>query len=484
MLGTLSCTSASCHGSTQPRSSGSGVSQQEFVHWLGTRSEYSEGRRDYDSRARIVKSNADPHALAAQRMREPRFQEVLRRASLQADGSLDATMYGRCARCHDPVGTSPEAELLTLTPVLSHGEREQVQAIGRGIGCESCHGGAKHWIAAHYERDISRERLAALGMVDTKNLLVRARQCAACHVGSAENDMNHDMIAAGHPPLRFELASFESLIPHKHWNDASQRLAQPDYEVQLWAAGRIAAAEAALAVLEGRAKRAAEGHRQATWPELAEANCFACHQSLEPNSARLPLAAFSFGKKGLPWQTWNVALLSSVAPRQHEQTLPSPDQAVSTRLTQLRQAMESTLTPSAADVARLAAQTRIALREKYTRLEPIDAATILAGIGTLSADVNWDELCQQTAVLVAVKRSLVDQGALTGANQDDCDGRLRRIAAALRFASNVREWPAVFSRNPPLSLAEVTRELAALREQLAAAASLSRHASKRLEASP
>ena len=80
------------------------------------------------------------------------------------------------------------------------------------IGCETCHGGARRWLSEHYQHDVGRDELASLGMIDTKNLLVRARVCAACHVGSAENDMNHDMIAAGHPPLHFELASYEALI--------------------------------------------------------------------------------------------------------------------------------------------------------------------------------------------------------------------------------------------------------------------------------
>ena len=93
-------------------------------------------------------------------------------------------------------------------------------------------------------------------MVDTKNVLVRAALCASCHVGSAENDVTHDMLAAGHPPLRFEMASHQALIERKHWDDAAAT-AQPEYEVQLWAAGRIASAEAALDLLEGRAKRAA-----------------------------------------------------------------------------------------------------------------------------------------------------------------------------------------------------------------------------------
>src|SRR5947208_2216032 len=83
--------------------------------------------------------------------------------------------------------------------------------------------------------DVGREQLTALGMTDTKNLFARARLCSGCHIGSPQQEVNHDLYAAGHPPLRFELASYEALIGRKHWDDAPRRVADADYEVQLWA---------------------------------------------------------------------------------------------------------------------------------------------------------------------------------------------------------------------------------------------------------
>src|SRR5207249_10630006 len=65
--------------------------------------------------------------------------------------------------------------------------------------------------------------------------------------------------------------------------------------------GRTVAAEAALALTESRAKRAAaaEAEGGAPWPELAEYNCFACHQSLRPEVGALADA----GRRGVPrWQ--------------------------------------------------------------------------------------------------------------------------------------------------------------------------------------
>src|SRR5437762_1719192 len=102
MVGTLSCSAVSCHGGGGPRYLSGAAAGAEYVHWLGRAGTYSEGRRHYDPRARLETTDGDPHALAAQRISEPRFQEVLRRASVKADGSIDAIMSQRCARCHDP----------------------------------------------------------------------------------------------------------------------------------------------------------------------------------------------------------------------------------------------------------------------------------------------------------------------------------------------------------------------------------------------
>src|SRR5262245_2222433 len=257
LVGTLSCASASCHGSPQPTSSATTINHQEYLHFLA----------------------GDPHAQAARRMTEPRYLDVLRRASQQ-----DPAAATRCAACHDPLGAA--SELAQQPP-------------GRGIGCESCHGAARDWLTVHYEQGVSRERLAQLGMRDTKQVLVRARVCASCHVGSPGRDVNHDLLAAGHPPLLFELASHQALIRHKHWDDTARRQREPNYEVQLWAAGQLASADAALSLLASRAEQA---NKTGPWPEFAESDCRSCHR---------PLAAEVAGSRGSPaWQTWNTSGLA------------------------------------------------------------------------------------------------------------------------------------------------------------------------------
>ena len=89
----------------------------------------------------------------------------------------------------------------------------------------------------------------ALGWRDTKNLATRADLCATCHVGTDRADVNHDLIAAGHPRLSFELGSFVATMP-PHWDVAREKRQRPDLEAKLWAVGvslKPAAFEANLA---------------------------------------------------------------------------------------------------------------------------------------------------------------------------------------------------------------------------------------------
>ena len=57
-------------------------------------------------------------------------------------------------------------------------------------------------------KDRSAEAKAALGFVDTHNLLKGGKACAACHIGDSSKEVNHDLVAAGHPRLAFEYSAF------------------------------------------------------------------------------------------------------------------------------------------------------------------------------------------------------------------------------------------------------------------------------------
>jgi len=79
-----------------------------------------------------------------------------------AFGHPDATRDRRCTVCH--VAGSPE------------------KTRSDGVACEACHGPAEEWLGTH-TRQNSHEASVKAGMIDTKNLEVRAKTCLACHLG-------------------------------------------------------------------------------------------------------------------------------------------------------------------------------------------------------------------------------------------------------------------------------------------------------------
>ena len=92
------------------------------------------------------------------------------------------------------------------------------------------------------------------GLTPLGDLSVRTRTCAGCHIGAPPLDglpvrnMNHDMIAAGHPQLHFEMGSFLANVP-KHWRGRDEG---PDFEARAWAVGQVASARAATRIIRWR----------------------------------------------------------------------------------------------------------------------------------------------------------------------------------------------------------------------------------------
>jgi hypothetical protein len=107
-------------------------------------------------------------------------------------------------------------------------------------------------------------------MYDTRDLVKRAEKCLSCHLGTEQQNVDHELIAAGHPDLVFELDSFQAVMP-RHWKEP----ARPWRGVQTWAVGQ------AVQLREGL-KRVSRRARGTAWPEYAELQCFACHHSLTP----------------------------------------------------------------------------------------------------------------------------------------------------------------------------------------------------------
>lgn len=206
-----------------------------------------------------------------------------------------------------------------------------------GVSCESCHGASQYWTASHYQlgwESLSTQQKASIGFVPHDSLADRARSCMPCHVGSAINDpslglvdVNHDLIAAGHPRLSFEFASYHSRYP-KHWDDREERRGDPSFEARAWLVGQLAGAEASLLILRARAGRSVRsspdsmppplnlsgdpGPHTGPWPEFAEYNCYACHHDLQ-GGVPLKLGIDSASPGQFTWGTWYPPMTNAIA---------------------------------------------------------------------------------------------------------------------------------------------------------------------------
>jgi len=215
----------------------------------------------------------DPHTRAYAVLLEPRSREIERRLS----GSEDAHKDVRCLACH-------------ATPTLANHPDDSL--LTQGVGCGACHGNADRWISEHagwLPRPDHDRRLTAAGMTNLFDPMVRAATCAGCHIGAPAGDgvpvrdMDHDLIAAGHPRLNFDYGTYFRALP-PHWAEKDRtvspaKLRPASDEFNHWLIGRAAMAAAADRLRADRTKRG-------PWPELVEFDCYACHHSLKGDSKK------------------------------------------------------------------------------------------------------------------------------------------------------------------------------------------------------
>jgi hypothetical protein len=144
-----------------------------------------------------------------------------------------------------------------------------------GVSCESCHGPASNWLGPHTTKGWTHQQSIQEGMKDLRDPANRAENCLQCHLGTKDRNVDHELIAAGHPDLYFELASFSAAMP-KHWKEIGEKPNQtpdPYFDVRALAASQAVHLRDQLA----RVARNAQGN---IWPEYADLDCFACHHSL------------------------------------------------------------------------------------------------------------------------------------------------------------------------------------------------------------
>ena len=222
-----SCAAAACHGSIRPVA-GSRILQTEYTTWIAQ----------------------DRHARAAQVLSNPVSVRMAKILGLPAAHSA-----AKCLACH----------------TLDAPEAQQGRTFAsEGVSCESCHGPASAWLGPHTTKGWTHAQSVQAGMVDTKDLVKRTEICLSCHLGTADKFVDHEMIAAGHPDLVFDLEAFSAAMP-RHWRPVTE--SDPFAPVRAFTVGQLVHLRSSLERLSRRIN-------SQSWPEYAEMDCFACHHSL------------------------------------------------------------------------------------------------------------------------------------------------------------------------------------------------------------
>jgi hypothetical protein len=226
-VGPGSCSAVACHGAVRGVA-GASILQTEYSTWVA---------QDRHARATEVLGNA-----VSQRM-----------ARILGIGSPQQAQ--KCLGCHS-----------LDVPAAARGRNFATE----GVSCEACHGPATGWLGYHVTREATHEESVKRGMYDTKDVVKRTDKCLTCHLGTADKFVDHEMIAAGHPDLVFELEAFSAAMP-RHWKERADT--DPYLPVRTFAVGQLVHFRASLDRLSRRVKGP-------VWPEYSELDCFACHHSL------------------------------------------------------------------------------------------------------------------------------------------------------------------------------------------------------------
>jgi hypothetical protein len=275
-----------------------------------------------------------------------------------------------------------------------------------------------------------------------------ARTCAGCHVGAPGDptrglparDLNHDLYAAGHPRLQFELATYHANLP-AHW-----RPGKSGSEARLWAVGQVVSARASLDLLLDRVPKKDPPERP--WPEFAEYSCFACHNEIRGTDWRHPSDLGKRKPGSWPYTTWYSSLLPVLAP---------PGAALPATFEELGLAL-SRPTPDEKAVTDLAGKAVGQLDALLATVQkaPSNRAAVQSLLQNLAAHAgraparNWDEREQfalAVAALAQADRTLARAAGQKPLLSPEADKRLRALFEALAFPDH-SEGPLRFRNDP------------------------------------
>lgn len=242
-LGAGSCAGANCHAGAAPRL-GEVFLGDEWNRW------YAEGR--------------GPHFRAYKVLYEdPRSDRMAR---LLFGAGAVAKERAECLDCH--------------ALHVDETYRGRSYDLEDGITCEACHGKSELWQGPHQNPKVWREKntaeqRTAMGYYDTRDLIRRTEKCLECHLGTASKRVTHEMMAAGHPPLTFELVEDSEGVP-KHWKDEQCFLAPDEgsyFHARAWAVGQLVTFRESMYRLTDWISRGDHA-------DYALFDCYACHHDI------------------------------------------------------------------------------------------------------------------------------------------------------------------------------------------------------------
>jgi len=240
-VGQTKCANPTCHGAGLPTTD---AERQNWHPWKSARTQWLNRNIDRHSRAYATLESEGGKAIA-------RYM------------GIDGTTSEKCTVCH-----APDARL-----AANSGHRKS-----DGVSCEHCHGPAENWIQAHVERDWKSKKAGyfARGFYDNANFERRAERCAGCHT-----DIDHEIVAGGHPPLQFEMVAYAQIM--KHWEDPPRGGVNVDPTI--WAIGQVVGLRDAV---EMAATRAGEQNYQSIgkFSHFESKNCYQCHHKLVEDALR------------------------------------------------------------------------------------------------------------------------------------------------------------------------------------------------------
>lgn len=432
-VGVASCASMACHHFNGPQ----GEARSEYSTW----------------------SNFDKHAQAYAALENERSQRIVRNLY---GAKAKATETDLCLKCH-----------ATYETKMVKGDRFY---LGDGVGCESCHGPAGNYLETHYLagfKELSSEEKERRGLWNTKDLSNRTKLCASCHVGDAKREVNHDLIAAGHPRLNFEMGGYHGIYA-KHWPHAADVGRYSDFEARLWLVGQLTTARASIDLLRDRALQSQKDAKP--WPEFAEYACYACHKDVKVDSPTQRSGYYTQRHPGsFPFGTWYLSMTPEL-PKLRKWVGGDPAKLTG-KLKTLVELMEQP-GPDAVKVAKEAGEVSDVLggllRQASAR-QPLDDGQLRAYFKRFVSDgargantMTWDKSAQLYLSLAALHQALFDRGdplATSGKLKPGLEAVKKRLRGAFKkgYDSPVDFDPLA---DPKKKIPSLGEQLNALREAL------------------